>query len=344
PLLPRVTDFIKLFPQFLRIVSHCARKTEVALWPCLFSTSIIGDPKKLFQQCLTINNLETAASYLIIIQNLEKSEISQQFAQVLLEHALDHDKWELATDILRFIHSIDPQDLNSDEYIRTINTRFPPTTASNRVSNTLTQKSPLSPHRDTLKFTYVTNIRQRTSSVASTITNTSTITTIPEAPPLPTSLNTIKAKASWPATSNNNNSSSVSASNSPTDSSNNATNETRRRKASSSDNKTARRESDVQQQQQQQSFDSSDGSQPQSPTVPSSVHFIQRTLNQHALKVISKGRLRHLGYMAANIADFDLLYWLKRDASSMDNNGHHSDSGLGPNDRNGDHGSVLKFK
>ncbi|CAF4692574.1 unnamed protein product, partial [Rotaria magnacalcarata] len=67
-----------------------------------------------------------------------------------------------------------PQDLNSDEYIRTINTRFPPTTASNRVSNTLTQKSPLSPHRDTLKFTYVTNIRQRTSSVASTITNTST--------------------------------------------------------------------------------------------------------------------------------------------------------------------------
>ncbi|CAF4682361.1 unnamed protein product, partial [Rotaria magnacalcarata] len=28
------------------------------------------------------------------------------FAQVLLEHALDHDKWELATDILRFIHSI----------------------------------------------------------------------------------------------------------------------------------------------------------------------------------------------------------------------------------------------
>ena len=67
------------------------------------------------------NNLETAASYLIIIQNLEKSEISQQvtiilieiclniflqFAQVLLEHSLENAKWELATDILRFIRSI----------------------------------------------------------------------------------------------------------------------------------------------------------------------------------------------------------------------------------------------
>ncbi|CAF4087837.1 unnamed protein product [Rotaria sp. Silwood2] len=313
PLLPRVTDFIKLFPQFLRIVSHCARKTEVALWPCLFSTSIIGDPKKLFQQCLTNNNLETAASYLIIIQNLEKSEISQQFAQVLLEHALDHGKWELATDILRFIRSIDPQDLNNDEYIRTINTRFPPSTTSNRVSNSLTQKSPLSPHRDTLKFTYVTNMRQRTSSVASTITNTSTITTIPEAPPLPTSLNTTKPKTSWPSSSTvlNNNSSNVSTTNSPLESSNNSTNETRRRKTSSSDNRSPRKESDTQQQQQLQSHDSFDSSLPQSSITPSSIHFIQRTLNQHALKAISKGRLRHLGYMAANIGDFDLLNWLK---------------------------------
>lgn len=69
-------------------------------------------------------DLETAASYLIIIQNLEKSEVSQQvnleflvnsdqrhvefvqFAQVLLQHALEKAKWELATDILRFIRSI----------------------------------------------------------------------------------------------------------------------------------------------------------------------------------------------------------------------------------------------
>ncbi len=205
---------------------------------------------------------------------------------------------------------LDPHDLNNDEYIRTINTRFPPPTKSNRVSNSLSQKSPLSPHRDTIKFSYVTNMRQRTSSVANISTNTSTITTIPEAPPLPTTLSAVKAKASWPSPSTilNTNSVNTSISTNQSEALNNSTNETRRRKTSSSDNKTPRKDSDTQ---QQQSFESSDGSAPQSPITSSSVHFIQRTLNQHALQAISKGRLRHLGYMAANLPDFDLLNWLR---------------------------------
>jgi len=208
---------------------------------------------------------------------------------------------------------LDPQDLNNDEYIRTIHTRFPPSTTSNRVSNTLSQKSALSPHRDTLKFTYVTNMRQRTSSVANIVTNTSTITTIPEAPPLPSTLSTTKPKASWPTPSTvlNTNTLNISTSNNLTESQNNSNNEIRRRKTSSSDNKSPRKENDSQSSQQQQSFDSSDGSVPQTPIAPSSIHFIQRTLNQHALQTITKGRLRHLGYMAANILDFDLLTWLK---------------------------------
>lgn len=209
---------------------------------------------------------------------------------------------------------VDPQDLNNDEYIRTINTRFPPSTKSNRVSNTLSQKSPLSPHRDTLKFTYVTNMRQRTASVANIVNNTSTITTIPEAPPLPTILPTVKAKASWPAPStvvtNPTNTLSTSPSNNLVESQNNSNNETRRRKTSSSDSKSPRKESDSQMS-PQQSFDSTDGSMLQSSTGSSSIHFIQRTLNQHALQAITKGRLRHLGYMAANISDFGLLNWLK---------------------------------
>jgi hypothetical protein len=40
------------------------------------------------------------------------------------------------------------------------------------------------------------------------------------------------------------------------------------------------------------------------------------------------------------------LFFAKGDkdstTSSTENNGHHSDSGLGPNDRNGDHGILFK--
>ncbi|CAG9764875.1 unnamed protein product [Ceutorhynchus assimilis] len=109
--LPSVIEFIMEFPVYLQTVVQCARKTEIALWPYLFSAA--GKPKDLFQECMAKGQLDTAASYLIILQNLETSSVSRQYATLLLNTALDQSKWELAKDLVRFLRAIDPNDVES---------------------------------------------------------------------------------------------------------------------------------------------------------------------------------------------------------------------------------------
>ena len=111
PLLPRVVAFVEEFPEYLQTVVHCARKTEVALWPYLFST--VGNPKDLFEKCLISGNLMTAASYLIILQNLEKPMVARQHATLLLDAALEACHWDMARDLLRFLKAIDPNEAES---------------------------------------------------------------------------------------------------------------------------------------------------------------------------------------------------------------------------------------
>lgn len=109
--LPSVIEFIQEFSVYLQTVVQCARKTEIALWPYLFSAA--GKPKDLFQECMAKRQLDTAASYLIILQNLEASSISRQYATLLLDTALDQSKWELAKELVRFLRAIDPNDVES---------------------------------------------------------------------------------------------------------------------------------------------------------------------------------------------------------------------------------------
>ncbi|KAI8420292.1 hypothetical protein MSG28_008821 [Choristoneura fumiferana] len=103
--LPSIIEFVHEFPVYLQTVVQCARKTEIALWAYLFSAA--GKPKELFQECLQRKMLDTAASYLIILQNLESSAVSRHLATQLLDTALQHERWDLARDLVRFLRAID---------------------------------------------------------------------------------------------------------------------------------------------------------------------------------------------------------------------------------------------
>nr|XP_049701348.1 guanine nucleotide exchange factor subunit Rich [Helicoverpa armigera] len=109
--LPSIIEFVHEFPVYLQTVVQCARKTEIALWAYLFSAA--GKPKELFQECLHRKMLDTAASYLIILQNLESSAVSRQLATQLLDTALQQERWDLARDLVRFLRAIDPNDVDS---------------------------------------------------------------------------------------------------------------------------------------------------------------------------------------------------------------------------------------
>ncbi|XP_034047532.1 RAB6A-GEF complex partner protein 1 isoform X2 [Thalassophryne amazonica] len=104
PLLPTVAKFITEFPLFLQTIVHCARKTEYALWNYLFAA--VGNPKDLFEECLMAQDLDTAASYLIILQNMEVPSVSRQHATLLFNTALEQGKWDLCRHMIRFLRAI----------------------------------------------------------------------------------------------------------------------------------------------------------------------------------------------------------------------------------------------
>ncbi|KAH3695914.1 hypothetical protein DPMN_083372 [Dreissena polymorpha] len=155
PLLPRVVAFIEEFPESLQTFVHCARKTEVALWPHLFQT--VGNPKDLFEECLINGRLETAASYLIILQNLEKPIASRQHGTLLLDSAVENKHWDLAQDIVRFLKSIDPRDADTS-----LPLAFHPISPTTYASNA----SVLPIERESFNFSSVSNVsRLRSASV-----------------------------------------------------------------------------------------------------------------------------------------------------------------------------------
>lgn len=68
--LENVIEFLDHFPESMDVVVGCARKTEVDRWERLFA--VVGSPRELFERCLSSGNWRTAASYLLVLQNLEE--------------------------------------------------------------------------------------------------------------------------------------------------------------------------------------------------------------------------------------------------------------------------------
>lgn len=71
-LLPLVIEFLDHFDQSLDVVVGCARKTEIDRWGTLFK--VVGQPRELFERCLSAGMWRTAASYLLVLHNLEEGD------------------------------------------------------------------------------------------------------------------------------------------------------------------------------------------------------------------------------------------------------------------------------
>jgi hypothetical protein len=74
--LPKILEFVKLFPRSLEIIVNCARKSEMSYWNRFFR--LAGDPKDLYHTALQSGEFNIATSYLIIIQTLEPLQVSCQ--------------------------------------------------------------------------------------------------------------------------------------------------------------------------------------------------------------------------------------------------------------------------
>lgn len=104
PMLPQVVRFIKEFPVYLDTVVHCARKSELSMWSYLFDERAVGNPRRLFQECLEKNKLDTAASCLIILQSLDRNIISNRMVKELIKAAKDNPAYNyLIEDLENFL-------------------------------------------------------------------------------------------------------------------------------------------------------------------------------------------------------------------------------------------------
>ncbi|KAM7542855.1 hypothetical protein Aperf_G00000002223 [Anoplocephala perfoliata] len=119
PLLPQVTAFIEQFPHFLDVVVQCTRKTEVTWWRHLFY-ALGRRPKDVFEHALSLEQLDTAASCLVILQNSESQATCKQCALLLLETAIKESQWHHVRDLMRFLKATTLSDKSTDDMLNEV--------------------------------------------------------------------------------------------------------------------------------------------------------------------------------------------------------------------------------
>ena len=107
PLLPSVVAFVQEFPVFLQTIAHCARKSDIALWPRLFIEA--GEPADLFRECLDSQQLEVAASFLIVLNSTLPAGSVRKLANALLEKARERND-DLAAETSRFLRALEQEE------------------------------------------------------------------------------------------------------------------------------------------------------------------------------------------------------------------------------------------
>ncbi|KAI6654292.1 RAB6A-GEF complex partner protein 1 isoform X1 [Oopsacas minuta] len=108
-LLPNVIELIRPFPNFIKIVGECARKTEIAVWTYLFGAA--GKPKELFELAMEKGNLEIAANYLLIVETIEQPAVAYRLVRRILNACLESSNWPLCTNLIQFIQAIAKNEL-----------------------------------------------------------------------------------------------------------------------------------------------------------------------------------------------------------------------------------------
>ncbi|GAB1610511.1 hypothetical protein Ahia01_001337400, partial [Argonauta hians] len=192
--------------------------------------------------------LQTAASYLIILQNLEKPSVSRQHATLLLVAALDKSQWDVARDLIRFLRAIDPSEVDS----------LPPGGVLTRMSS-----NPM---------------------YSSSYHNTPAAPEKPAYPHVQRSASFSSSELSAPESNRLNDHTKVTTNTTATNSNNQDT----------SSQSTGKRNSRCKEEIVDQ-------------------FCIDNILDQHARKLLASHRLRDLGMFAANMEDFKVIGWLRRE-------------------------------